>query len=65
MDNSNVSNSVGGGLSFLGFLQLLFIALKVFNLIDWPWMVILIPLWINLGVVVLMFTVVLVTVYCC
>lgn len=37
------------GMGVLGLLQVIFIVLKVLNLIDWSWGLVLIPLWINLG----------------
>lgn len=47
-DNSD-SRTGRTGMSFLGVLQLIFIVLKLLNLIDWSWPVVLIPLWIDLG----------------
>ncbi len=35
-----------GGISFLGGLTLLFIALKLLDKIDWSWWMVLSPLWI-------------------
>ena len=43
-------NSSGGGIGFLGFLTLLFIALKLTGYIDWSWMWVLAPLWIGIPV---------------
>ena len=37
-------------MKFLDWLQLLFIALKLTNQIDWPWFQVLIPFWIDVGV---------------
>lgn len=34
-----------GGTGFLGLLALLFIALKLCGVIDWPWGWVLAPLW--------------------
>lgn len=47
---SGSGNERRGGMSFLGVLQIIFIVLKILNLIDWSWSVVLIPLWINLGI---------------
>lgn len=34
-----------GGVGFFGLLGLLFIGLKLAGCIDWPWWVVLSPLW--------------------
>ena len=36
-----------GGVGFLGVLQIVLIVLKAFGLIDWPWLLVLFPLWIE------------------
>lgn len=46
MSGSNSSSS--HGITFLGALQVLFIGLKLANVIDWPWSVVLLPLIIDL-----------------
>ncbi len=35
----------GHGISFFTLLGLLFIALKLLDKIDWPWWIVLAPLW--------------------
>ena len=45
------SNSGTSGMSMLGVLQMIFIVLKALNLIPWSWWVVLIPLWIELGLI--------------
>lgn len=45
----------GGGISFLGALALLFIGLKLGNVIDWPWIWVLSPLWIPVALLVAIF----------
>ena len=40
-----------GGITFWGLLQIVFITLKLCNVIDWPWLWVLAPIWI--GVVIL------------
>ena len=37
----------------IDLLQLLFIALKLMNYIDWPWWQILMPTWISIIIVIL------------
>ena len=39
------------GLGILGVLQIVFIVLKLCGLIDWTWKVVLIPVWIELGLI--------------
>ena len=49
---SNESSSSGVG--FLGVLTLLFIALKLCNVIDWSWWWVLSPLWIPFALVIVL-----------
>jgi hypothetical protein len=42
--------SAGDGVSLLGVVQIVLLILKACNVIDWPWKIVLIPLWIELGV---------------
>lgn len=37
------------GLGVLGVLQIIFIVLKVTNLITWSWWLVLLPIWISIG----------------
>lgn len=46
----NVSN-YGGGISFTGLLTIVFIALKLTGVINWPWVLVLLPMLIPIGVV--------------
>lgn len=41
------------GIGLLGVLQIVLITLKVFGLIDWPWLLVLFPLWIEFAFVAL------------
>lgn len=43
MSNNNSSST--GGISFCGVLAILFITLKLCNVIDWSWWWVLAPLW--------------------
>lgn len=36
------------GIGLIGVVQIVFIILKLVHLIDWPWMIVLIPLWIDI-----------------
>ena len=55
MENASFSIGCGGG--FCGMLTVLFIALKLLGVIDWAWIWVLAPLWIN-GAVLLVFIIV-------
>jgi len=52
---SEVSSSSSGGIGFAGLLTVLFVALKLCNVIDWTWMWVLAPIWISacLAIIVL------------
>lgn len=52
MDKVTVDFNVGGILSVL---LIIFIVLKVTNVISWSWGLVLLPLWIGLGLVGLVF----------
>lgn len=52
----------GGGMSLLGVVQIVFIILKLVGVITWSWPVILIPLWIQLGAIIVVLAVMLVMV---
>ncbi len=45
-DNKTVATS---GVGFVGLLQILFIALKLTNVIDWKWIWVLLPLILEFG----------------
>lgn len=38
-------NSNGGGIGFFGLLTIVFIACKLTGFIDWPWLLVLSPIW--------------------
>lgn len=44
--NGNSSSGIG----ILGVLLIIFIVLKLFNIINWSWLIVLIPLWISIGI---------------
>lgn len=58
MSNRNYNNSTGIG--FVGLLQILFIALKLTNIIAWSWLWVLSPMWIG---VLMIITVILLMIY--
>ena len=49
-----------GGISFLGALTLLFIGLKLGNVIDWNWIWVLSPLWIPVALLAAIFLLVII-----
>lgn len=38
-------NGNGGGIEFFGLLTIVFIACKLTGFIDWPWLLVLSPIW--------------------
>lgn len=51
-------NNSTGGIGFVGALQLLFIALKLLEIIDWTWVWVLAPTWISLLLVLIVVAVI-------
>lgn len=47
---SSSNNSGGGGIGFAGLLTIVFIVLKLTNVIHWSWWWVLSPLWISLAI---------------
>ena len=47
-------NESSGGIDVLSILQIIFIVLKCAGLVDWSWWLVLTPLWINLGLIVIL-----------
>lgn len=43
-----MSNKVSGGIGFTGLLTIVFITLKLMNVIDWSWWWVLSPIWISI-----------------
>lgn len=48
---SNQNKSTSGGIGFAGLLTIVFITLKLCNVIAWSWWWVLSPIWISLGLV--------------
>jgi len=48
MSNDSSSSSKSGGISFPDLLTIVFIVLKLTDVIDWPWVWVLSPIWIVL-----------------
>lgn len=49
------NDASAGGIGFSGLLALLFIALKLCNVIDWSWLWVLSPLWIPVVLLIAIF----------
>ena len=46
-------NSTGGGIGFLGLLTIVFIVLKLCEVIAWSWWWVLAPIWIPVAIALL------------
>lgn len=57
-DKSNVS--IKNGVGFIGLLQLIFIVLKLTDIISWSWLWVLSPIWISVALYALVVIVLLV-----
>ena len=51
----NNNSNVGGGLGLSTVLFLIFLVLKLCNVIDWSWWWVTAPLWINFIICILIF----------
>lgn len=58
--SENNGSYATGGITFLGLLQVAFIVLKLCNVIKWSWWLVLLPLWIEMGLVAIILIVALV-----
>lgn len=56
----NKKETKKGSLGFVGFLTLIFIILKLTNIINWSWIWVFSPIWISAIVLVLIFGIILV-----
>ena len=52
------NNSTSDGIGFAGALAILFIGLKLGNVITWSWLWVLSPIWIPLALAILIFFIV-------
>lgn len=46
--------TVNGGIGFAGLLTIVFIVLKLVGVINWSWLWVLSPLWIDIGLTVVL-----------
>lgn len=51
MNNKN-ETSANGGIGFVGLLTIVFIVLKLLNVIEWSWWWVLSPIWISFGITI-------------
>lgn len=47
------NNITSGGIGIFGVLQIIFIVLKLVGVIDWSWLLVLIPVWVVIGLSIL------------
>jgi len=52
------SSSSSGGIGFCGLLTIVFITLKLCNVIQWSWLWVLSPLWIGLALALAIFAII-------
>lgn len=57
---SNDKTTVHGGVGFFGLLGIVFITLKLLNLISWSWLWVLSPLWMPVAIIVIVLLVALI-----
>jgi hypothetical protein len=55
---SNNTSSSSGGIGFAGLLTIVFITLKLTNVIAWPWLWVLSPIWISFSLVILILAII-------
>lgn len=55
----STSSSSSGSIGFSGLLTVLFIGLKLANVISWSWWWVLAPLWIGTGIAIVILLLVL------
>ncbi len=53
MKNNNNNTATSGGIGVTGLLTVAFIVLKLCGVITWSWWWVLSPVWISVGIVVL------------
>lgn len=56
--SSNNNSTSSGDLGLLGVLQLIFIVLKLTNLVDWTWPQVFIPTFVSLGLLLIIIIVI-------
>ena len=59
MKESN-NNVTTGGITAIDVLQIVFIVLKLCGVIKWSWWLVLMPIWISLGIGIILFIILLI-----
>lgn len=54
----NKSDNSKSGIGFAGALQIAFIVLKLCRVIDWPWILVLSPIWVTIALVIIGFAII-------
>lgn len=57
-DKQVTTTAGSAGLGLADVLTIVFVVLKLVGVIDWPWIWVLSPLWISLGLALLIFLIV-------
>lgn len=53
-----MKNNSNGGIGFVGLLTIAFIILKLCNVINWSWWLVLSPIWISLILGIIIFIII-------
>lgn len=53
-----MKNNSNGGIGFVGLLTITFIVLKLCNVINWSWWLVLSPIWISLILGIIIFIII-------
>jgi hypothetical protein len=55
---NNYRNSSNNGIGFFGLLAIVFIILKLMNIISWSWLWVLAPLWMPFCLLLVLLTII-------
>lgn len=50
-----MSDNARTGITFFDLLAVMFIAFKIVGVVDWPWWVVLMPIWVPIAIIVIVF----------
>lgn len=53
IDNNSKNTTVSCGIGFTRLLTIVFIVLKLLNIINWSWWWVLAPLWLPVGIILI------------
>lgn len=56
--------SISGGIGFTGILFIVFLVLKLCNVINWSWLWVTSPLWISAGLVLISIVIISIIIIC-